>query len=68
MKYKNKRKLKEQNSSRLTHSKKGLAVTKGEGGRRGLRGVMINTHNVGGARGRQHSTEKTSSDYSILLH
>ena len=50
----NKAKLKEQNSSRLTDSKKGLGVTKGEGlekmdgegERRGLRGIMINTHGV----------------------
>ena len=55
-KYNNKAKLKEQNSSRLTDSKKAPAVTKGkesgEGGwgereRRGLRGNMIVTHNVG---------------------
>ena len=30
--------------------------------KRGLRGIMISTHNVGGAPGRQYSTEKTSSD------
>ena len=49
--YNNKAKLKEQNSSRLTDSKKGLAVTKGkrlgrvgeEGRRRGLRGIIIST-------------------------
>ena len=48
----NKAKLKEQNSSRLTDSKKGLVVTKGEGcgraggegGRRGMRGIMFSTH------------------------
>ena len=55
MEYNSKAKLKEQNSSRLTEPK-GLGITKGkglkkvgaEGGRRGLRGVMISTHNVGG--------------------
>ena len=55
MEYNNKAKLKEQNSSRLTDSKKGLVVTKGEGcgrageerGRRGLRGIMFSTHGVG---------------------
>ena len=51
MEYKNKEKLKEQNSSRLTEPKKGLAVKKGkelgrvseEGGRRGLRGIISST-------------------------
>ena len=70
MEYNNKAKLKEQNSSRLTVSKKGLGVTKeegcgragGEGGRRGLRGSMIGTHGVGGSWGRQCSTEKANSD------
>ena len=72
MEYNNKAKLKEQNSSRLTDSKKELAVTKGkgvgggqvvrEGGRRGLRGIMISTHKVGGTWRRQYSTEKTSCD------
>ena len=34
-----------------------------KGGRRGIRGIMISTHNVvGGGQGRQYSTEKTSSD------
>ena len=59
MEYNNKAKLKEQNSNRLTDSKKGLAVTKGkglekvggEGGRRGIRGIMISTHNTGGWHG-----------------
>ena len=45
-------------------------VTKGEGwrrvggdrGGRGLRGIMISTHGVGGSWGKQCSTEKTSSD------
>ena len=62
MEYNNEAKLKEQNSSRLTDSKKGLPVTKGEGERRGLRGIMSSTHNVGGSQGRQYSTEKTSRD------
>ena len=70
MEYNNKAKLKEQNSSRLTDSKKGLVVTKGEGwsrvsgegGRRELRGIMISTHNIGRSRGMQYSTEKTSND------
>ena len=51
----NEAKLKEQNRSRLTDSKK---VTKGkelgrvlaEGGRRVLKGTMINSHNIGGHR------------------
>ena len=68
----------EQNSSRLTDSKKGLVVTKGEvrGGRRGLRGIMISTHGVEGgiigrhvAHGRQvvtvwHITTLMDSDFS----
>ena len=48
-------KLKEQNGSRLRDSKNELVVTKGEGcgracgdgGRRGLRGIMFSTHGVG---------------------
>ena len=67
MEYKNKAKLKEQNSNRLTDSKKGLAVTKGkelgrvagEGGRRGLRGTIISTQNIRRSQGRQYSMEKT---------
>ena len=59
MEYNNEAKLKEQNSSRLTNSEKWLAVTKGEGceravgegGRRGLRSIMISTHGVGGDHG-----------------
>ena len=55
MEYNNEAKLKEQNGSRLTDSKKGLVVTKEEvcgsmgreGGRRGLRGIMFSTHGVG---------------------
>ena len=55
MEYNNKAKPKKQNSSRLTNSKKGLAVAKGkelgrvigDGGRRGLRGIMISTYNIG---------------------
>ena len=60
MEYNNKAKLKEQNSGRLTDSKKGLVFTKGkglkrvvgEGGRKGLKSIMINTHNVGGCMGK----------------
>ena len=64
-------KLKEQNNSRLRDSKKGLVLTKGEGcgrmggegGRRGLRGIMISTHGVeGGSWVRQCSTEKANSE------
>ena len=55
MEYNNEAKLKEQNTSRLTVSMKGLEVIKGEvcgrvggeGGRRGLRGFMFSTHGVG---------------------
>ena len=55
MEYNNEAKLKEQNGSRLTDSKNELVVTKGEGcgkvggegGRRGLRGIMFSTHGVG---------------------
>ena len=58
MEYNNEAKLKEQNSSRLTDSKKGLVIAKGEGcgraaaegGRRGLWGIMFSTHGVGGYR------------------
>ena len=58
MEYSNEAKLKELNSSRLTHSKKGLVFTKGEGcgragregRRRGLRGIMFGTHGVGDHR------------------
>ena len=32
-----------------------------KGGIRGLRGITISTHNVGGAQGGKYSTEKTSS-------
>ena len=49
MKCNNEAKLKEQNSSRLTDSK-GPGLPKGrsgEGGRRGLRGIMFSTHGVG---------------------
>ena len=70
MEYSNKAKLKEQNS-RLTNSNKGLSVTKGErcgraggeGGRRGLSGIMIGTHGMCVSHGgRQCSTEKTNRD------
>ena len=54
MEYNDEAKLKEQNSSRLTDSKKGLAVTKGEelGRAKGMRGVMISTHGVGEVLGK----------------
>ena len=60
MEYKNKGKLKEQNSSRLTDSKKGLVVTKGEVweragrevGRRRLWSIMIAAHDVCGVMGK----------------
>ena len=56
MEYNNEAKLKEQNSSKLRDSKNKLVVIKGEGcgrasgegGRRGLRGIMFSTHSVGG--------------------
>ena len=74
MEYNDKANLKEQNSSRLTDSKKRLGVTKGDGwewvhgGRRGLKGILIGTHSVCvWSRGRQCSTEKTSSD-SVASH
>ena len=55
MQYNNEAKLKEQNSGRLRDFKKVLVVTKGEGcgraggegGRRGLKGIMFCTHGVG---------------------
>ena len=56
MDHKNKAKLKEQNSSRLTEPKNGLTVAKGKGtggemgekgGIRGKRGLKISTHNLG---------------------
>ena len=55
MEYNNEAKLKEQNGSRLRDSKDELVVTKGEGcwraggegGRRGMRGIMFSTHGVG---------------------
>ena len=58
MEYNNEAKLKEQDSSRLRDSKNELVVTKGEGygraggegGRRGLRGIMFSTHGVGDHR------------------
>ena len=67
MEYNNEAKPKEQNSSRLTDSKKGLVVTKGEGcgrvegGRRGLRGIMFSTHGLGDHGEKQCGTVKTNS-------
>ena len=57
MEYKNKEKLKKQNSSRITEPKNGLTVTKGKGtgcmgGKEGIRvgkkegGIMISMYNV----------------------
>ena len=57
MEYKNKRKLKEQNSSRSTEPKNGLTVTKGKGtgqegrkgrdkGREKVRGLSFSMYNV----------------------
>ena len=70
MEYNSKAKLKEKNSSRLTDSKKGQVVTKGEargklggeGGRRELWVIMIGTHGVFGVHREDSVTEKTSSD------
>ena len=72
MEYKNKEKLKEQNSSTITEPKNGQTVTKGlgrMGGRRRVRAgkkegdLTISMHNVlGGAWGGLCNTEKTSSD------
>ena len=58
MEYNNEAKLKEQNGSRLRISKNDLVVTKGEGcgrlgaegGRRGLRVIMLSMHGVGDHR------------------
>ena len=57
-------------TARLGDSKNELVVTKGEGcgraggegGRRGLRGIMFSTHGVVGSRGEQCSTEKAHSE------
>ena len=62
MEYNNKAKLKEQNSSKLTDSKKGLAVTKGRGREKGTRCIIISTHSISRSQVRQYSTEKTSND------
>ena len=68
--YKNKEKLKEQNSSRLTEPKNGLTVTKEKGteenGWEGRDkeekkgGITINRHNIVGATGRavEHREDK----------
>ena len=63
MEYKNKRKLKEQNSSRITEPKNGLTVTEGKGtgedgwegrykDRKKKGGITISMYNVGGGTGR----------------
>ena len=69
MVYKNKGKLKEQNSSRITEPKNRLTATKGKGTvKGGIRvgkkkgGITISMCNVGvGGMGRAYNTEKTSS-------
>ena len=71
MEYKNKEKLKEQNSSRITEPKNGVTVTKGKGtgqerwegrnkGREKERGPSISMYNVEGCIGRdvQHREDK----------
>ena len=73
MEYKNKEKLKEQNSSRITEPKNGLIVTKGKvlgmmSGKGGIRagkkkeGITISMYSMGGTQGELCNTEKTSSD------
>ena len=61
-----KQKLKKQNCSRITEPKNGLKVTKGlgrmggKGGRRGIRSIMMSTHDVAGDTGKatQHREDK----------
>ena len=63
--YKNKAKLKEQNSSRLTEPKNGLTVTQGKGlgrvvgkgGVKGVRRITITTHNMWGWHGEGCATQ-----------
>ena len=68
MEYNNEAKLKEQNSSRLTDSKKQLPKGRGRGVRCGGREKGIKGHYDyhtlcrGGSMQRQYRTEKTSSD------
>ena len=75
MEYKNKGKLREQNSSRITEPRNGLIVTKGKGtgtmgGKGGIRvgkkkgGITISMYSVVGGMGRVCNTEKTSSDFT----
>ena len=64
MEYNSKAKLKEQNSSRFRLQEGTRERGRGWGGeRKGLRGIMISTHGVGGSWGRQCNTEKTNSDF-----
>ena len=75
MEYKNKGKLKEQTTSRITEPKNGLIVTKGKGtgedgwevrdnGRKKKEGTMISMYSAWGTRGELCNTEKTSSDFT----
>ena len=77
MEYKNKRKLKEQNSSRSTEPKNGLTVTKGKGtgedgwegrdkGGKKERGITINMYSVGAGHGEGCATQKRQ--VMILQH
>ena len=77
MEYKNKRKLKEQNSSQSTEPKNGLIVTKGKGtgedgwekgGKKKKGGIMISMYSAWGARGGLCTTEKTSSDFTASYY
>ena len=79
MEYKNRRKPKEQNSSRNTEPKNGLTVTKGKGlvrmvGKGGVRvgkkkgGITINMYSVGVPRGGLCNTGKTSSDFTASYY
>lgn len=68
--YKSEAKLKEQSNSRLTDSKKPLAVNKGKRlgmmnwgrGRGVLRGIVISMQNIRRSRGMHSSKEKASPD------
>ena len=80
MEYKNKEKLKEQKSSRITEPKNGLTVTKGKGtgedewegrnkGGRKKGGITISMYSVvGGILGGLYNTEKTSSDFTASYY
>ena len=79
MEYKNKGKLKEQNSSRITEPKNGLTVTKGKGtGEDGWEGrdkggerkgaLRLACIVGGGAQGGLCNTEKISSDFTAFYY